>query len=295
MEEIQGRLHDYELKLMQTKEKLKEAQRERERAELLLAEAHRAAEEYRRAAQAAEQQRQTELDGTPGLPEPRDLATYDQVMETLEGNLEVLRDELRRLSDEMSHRLGEDSSRSVPGEVVASRLDHGSQRPSWTAPLAQFGSPHPESAQPKALTSIEDGNGGAGIAQTRTVPRGPSIAGRSRIGLLVTILVYLCPPVPVLIAGTSIRLIYSADPSPAVIWCLLFTVGASLAGVVLAAVILVVGQSLAGADGNARVAGCAVYTLVGIGLFVYSLVSSPSSSGAIATIARYVATTFGPL
>lgn len=307
LEEIQGRLRDYELKLMQTHEKLREAHRERERAELLLAEANRAAEEYRRAAQAAEQDRQSELDGTADLPEPRDLNTYNRVMETVEGDLGVLRDELRRLSDEMSHRLGEDSNTAVVGEVVASSLNHESLQLSRPASPEQHAPPRPEGnwsvatpalqlpPQAKALPSAADENGKADSTQSRTVPRGPSVAGRSRVGLLVTVLVCLCPPIPVLIAGTSIRLIYSARPGPAVIWSLLFTVGASLAGALLAAAVLAVGQSLAGADGDARLAGCTLYTLIGIGFFAYSLISSPGSSGALVTIARYVATAFGPL
>ncbi|MET9176979.1 hypothetical protein ABZX88_01960 [Kitasatospora aureofaciens] len=305
LEEIQGMLRGYELKLMQTQARLKEAQHEREVAERLLIETQRAAEEYRRAAEDLAQQRQASAArsaiGQSGL---RDLHTYDVAMESVDAGLEALRTELRRLSNEMSQRLVEPSDRIVSGDVVDSRVNS----PDWKLPTemnpqdldaqAEEGGPTttaiPSWSADDALPIAEEEGDDATTSDPSA--RGRSVASRSVSGFLLTALVFLLPPVPLAIAGTSIRLTYSADPLPAVIWGLLFTIAVSLVGTGIGLLLMSFGRRLAGwGREDDKTCGCFFYALLSIGLFIYSLVRSPSEGGMLVTVAHFVATTFGPL
>ncbi|MEU4497161.1 hypothetical protein AB0F96_27880 [Streptomyces sp. NPDC023998] len=123
LEEIRQDLEASEARLQQVHLKLRRAREERDRAEALLADAQRAADEFRRAAEVAREQQaggeESGSGGGIGAAGIRDLSDYDRAMQTADEELEQLSRELHRLSDNMRNGLREPGGeRVVQGEVV---------------------------------------------------------------------------------------------------------------------------------------------------------------------------------
>lgn len=289
--EIQGELQGYELKLMQVQTKLTEAQREREVAEELLIEAQRQAEEYRRAAEDLQQQRTARAveESDPERPGHRELHEYDHAMEKADEELGQLREDLRRLGDQMSQRPRESSGEHVlPGEVVGVRADDGADA-AERRPGTPDAGPE-ESAGPDRQEQQQEQGEASGAA-----PR----------GFLVTSVTYLVPPLPLTIVATAVMQMYAAEPSPAVIWSLSFTVIAGLAAVFLALFLLGMAIEVTRSPSSNRSSqqgrpsprhrnGVGFAAFVSVCLAAYCLVN-PDGFAVLGGVARFLAEYLGPL
>lgn len=310
--EIQDDLRDYELRLLQAQSRLKEAQREREVAELLLIEAQRTAEKYRKDAEKLQRDRQRGA-ATAGDSHKRaghrDLRDYDRAMEGVDDGLAELREELRRLGNQLSQRLREPSEMQVvQGEVVGStgRSSEKLQMPDG-ASIVRDDTVLPDSGQPSfsvsTAPSIQQSSQPQNLASTsredqRSAPlaKTPSTAGSGVVGFLGTCAVFLTPPLPLMIAGTSIKLLYTATSGPAVVWGLIFTVLSVLIASVLGIFFMFIGRDLAGWSLDDKMGiGCGFYFVVSISLFIYSLVRTTANGGALVAVAHFVVTALGPL
>ncbi|MFI0259834.1 hypothetical protein ACH4OW_12470 [Streptomyces sp. NPDC017056] len=111
---------------------------------------------------------------------------------------------------------------------------------------------------------------------------------------LGTALLFLLTPVPLLIVGTSIQVIYTSRPSPSTWWSLLyslvsFVVAAGIGYRVLTSALQRTSWSYAG---DRFAAGISV--LGSLALFVYSLIRDPAQAGTIGEWAHLLAETLGP-
>lgn len=300
--EIQDDLRDYELRLLQAQSRLKEAQREREVAELLLIEAQRTAEKYRKDAEDLQRDRQrgaaTARDSHKRA-EHRDLRDYDRAMEGVDDGLAELREELRRLGNQVSQRLRDPSEMQVvQGEVVGSAGGSGEKlhMPDG-AKIAPDEIVLPDSGEPSSSVSVGPSiQQSTGREDQRPLAKTRSTAGSGVVGFLGTCAVFLTPPLPLMIAGTSIKLLYTATSGPAVVWGLIFTVLSVLVASVLGIFFMFLGRELAGWSLDDKMAvGCGFYLVVSIGLFIYSLVRTTANGGALVAVAHFVVTALGPL
>lgn len=302
--EIQDELQGYELKLMQVQTKLTEAQREREVAEELLIEAQRQAEEYRRAAEDLQQQRTARAveESDPERPGRRELHEYDHAMEKADEELGQLREDLRRLGDQMSQRPRESSGEHVlPGEVVGARADaddladDGAERRPGTPDAGPEESAGPDRREQQQEQEQEQEQQQGQDEASGAAPR----------GFLVTSVTYLVPPLPLTIVATAVMQMYAAEPSPAVIWSLSFAVIAGLAAVFLALFLLGMAIEVTRSPSSNRSSqqgrpstrhrnGVGFAAFVSVCLAAYCLVN-PDGFAVLGGTARFLAEYLGPL
>ncbi|MEH0417350.1 hypothetical protein [Streptomyces sp. B21-083] len=111
----------------------------------------------------------------------------------------------------------------------------------------------------------------------------------------VTILLYLLAPVPLLVGGTSLRLVFEAEPGASIWWIMVYVVCAMIVSVAIEVIVL--NKALLrspwsfDADRYVRV----LHGLAAIGLFVYSLARPPAEAGSIGRLALDCAEVLGPL
>ncbi|MFF2195076.1 hypothetical protein [Streptomyces sp. NPDC058157] len=111
----------------------------------------------------------------------------------------------------------------------------------------------------------------------------------------ITVLLYLLAPVPLLVGGTSLQLVFEAEPGPSIWWVMAYTACAVIVGVVLEAIVL--NKALLrspwsfATDTYVRV----LHGSVAAGLFIYSLIRSPDEAGTIGRLALDCAEVLGPL
>jgi hypothetical protein len=111
----------------------------------------------------------------------------------------------------------------------------------------------------------------------------------------VTVLLYLLAPVPLLVGGTSLQLVFEADPGPSIWWVMVYTACVVIISVTIEAIML--NKALLRSpwsfdtDRYVRV----LHGLAAAGLFIYSLIRSPGEAGSIGRLALDCAELLGPL
>ncbi|MGW1836930.1 hypothetical protein [Streptomyces sp. NPDC002067] len=111
----------------------------------------------------------------------------------------------------------------------------------------------------------------------------------------VTILLYLLSPVPLLVGGTSLQLVFEAEPGPSIWWLMVYTACTVIVGVTIEVVML--NKALLrspwsfSTDTYVRV----LHGLAAAGLFIYSLIRPPGEAGSIGRLALDCAEVLGPL
>ncbi|WP_097955466.1 MULTISPECIES: hypothetical protein [Streptomyces] len=111
----------------------------------------------------------------------------------------------------------------------------------------------------------------------------------------ITVLLYLLAPVPLLVGGTSLQLVFEAEPGPSIWWVMVYTACATIVGVAIE--VFMLNKALLrspwsfNTDTHVRV----LHGLVAAGLFIYSLIRSPGEAGSIGRLALDCAEVLGPL
>ncbi|MFH8527445.1 hypothetical protein ACH4GE_03350 [Streptomyces tendae] len=111
----------------------------------------------------------------------------------------------------------------------------------------------------------------------------------------VTVLLYLLAPVPLLVGGTSLQLVFEDEPGPSIWWVIVYTACAVIVSVTIEIVML--NKALLrspwsfSTDTYVRV----LHGLAAAGLFVYSLTRPPGEAGNIGRLALDCAEVLGPL
>ncbi|MGW2522904.1 hypothetical protein ACWC09_39140 [Streptomyces sp. NPDC001617] len=219
--EMQEQLRAAELRVMKTQQMMRDAVREREKAEALLTRAQaelalrRRAEERREQEQArAEAVARTDAEtAAPAATPSEEGEQFTQFLELAEEQLGRVRDDLRLLGEEMSGPDGMPAATQVIEGQLVPHSDDG-RRPVAAKPSG--GSAQGKSSKAKASPTA---------VRTRALkPLGP--VQRFLVGLVwVLCLVLLCTPMLVV---TSIRAAYGSDAS---LWgMVLFTISAVVLG-----------------------------------------------------------------
>ncbi|MFM9447291.1 hypothetical protein [Streptomyces acidiscabies] len=111
----------------------------------------------------------------------------------------------------------------------------------------------------------------------------------------ITVLLYLLALVPLLVAGTSLQLVFEAVPGPSIWWGMAYTACAVIVSVTLEVITL--NKALLRSpwsfetDRYVRL----LHGSVAAGLFIYSLIRSPDEAGSIGRLALDCAEVLGPL
>lgn len=111
----------------------------------------------------------------------------------------------------------------------------------------------------------------------------------------VTVLLYLLAPLPLLVGGTSLQLVFEAEPGPSIWWVMVYTACVVIVSVTIEVIML--NKALLRSpwsfdtDRYVRV----LHGLAAAGLFIYSLIRSPGEAGSIGRLALDCAELLGPL
>ncbi|MFC9943738.1 hypothetical protein [Streptomyces pratensis] len=111
----------------------------------------------------------------------------------------------------------------------------------------------------------------------------------------VTVLLYLLAPMPLLVGGTSLQLIFEAEPGPSIWWVMVYTACVMIVSVTSEVIML--NKALLRSpwsfdtDTYVRV----LHGLAAAGLFTYSLIRAPDEAGSIGRLALDFAEVLGPL
>jgi hypothetical protein len=111
----------------------------------------------------------------------------------------------------------------------------------------------------------------------------------------VTVLLYLLAPVPLLVGGTSLQLVFEAEPGPSIWWIMVYTACTMIVSVTTEVIML--NKALLRSpwsfhtDTYIRI----LHGLAAAGLFIYSLFRSPDQAGSIGRLAFDCAEILGPL
>ncbi|MFF4366281.1 hypothetical protein [Streptomyces sp. NPDC001594] len=111
----------------------------------------------------------------------------------------------------------------------------------------------------------------------------------------VTVLLYLLAPVPLLVGGTSLQLVFEAEPGPSVWWLMVYTACAVMVGVALEVVLLNKALLRSPWSFSTDTYVRALHGSVAAGLFIYSLIRSPDEAGSVGRLALDCAEVLGPL
>nr|WP_163017000.1 hypothetical protein [Streptomyces chartreusis] len=273
LREVQEKLRDAESRVMRAQEKKREAERERERLEALMARTRYEAEAARRQA-------------TQPWERPDDERAFEDILASADHELSLIRSELSTLASDL--RRDEESSggdRVVSGEVVSQPTqDKGSSRAG--AEPAMAGSTAAESLP----------SPGPPAARSRSSRTTPTVRpGRVRCSLGRMFFVGAGIPMPM--AGAAIRLVYSRTPGVAVVWSILFPVAAVVLAVGVTSLLILFAR-LAYAwqkDDGTVVVSCFFHAVLGAALFVVGISLSPEAVPPLTECGRLLAEYFGPL
>jgi hypothetical protein len=269
--EFAGRLKDAELRVMQAQRMKLEAEEARGKAEALLTQAQQELALQRRA---AERGRATSVQSHASdvVRERQETEDFGQLLEQAELQLGAVRDELRLLSDEVQSHGAEDQPTVLVGETVESGTDEGGAE-SVTGGGERVGAT-------------------SGPAQQRPVrPRKP----RTPLGRAVGVVGYLAVGLPLPIAGSAIRTMYSVKTPPAVVWSVAFDVGVVVASAVVAAALYFVLAIALDWSEDPMLVGCIAHVPTGIGLFITGIVMDSGTLPQLTQVGRFVVEYLGPL
>ncbi|MFH0175504.1 hypothetical protein [Streptomyces cacaoi] len=273
LREVQEKLRDAELRVIGAQEKKREAERERERLEALVARTRYEAEAARR--QPARHWEQ-----------PDDERAFEDVLASADNELQLIRAELRTLADDLGR--GEAPSGGdgvVIGEVVPesrSTQDLAEPEPATALPV---GSPTSSTGRPVS----QAGRAGAQrLAPTVRLGRDRRYLGR---------LFFAAAALPMPMAGAAIRAVYSREPGVAVVWSILFPVAVVFLAVA-AVSLLILFARLAYAwrkDDGSVVVSCMFHAVLGIALLTVGIVLNPGTAPLLTDCGRLIAEYVGPL
>ncbi|WP_086770755.1 hypothetical protein [Streptomyces bobili] len=273
LREVQEKLRDAELRVIRAQEKKREAERERERLEALVARTRYEAEAERR-------------QPTPLWGQPDDERTFEDVLASADDELRLIRAELRTLASDFGR--GEAPSGGngvVSGEVVPE------PRPSQN--LADTG---PETALPVGSPKSSTGGSGSQAARTGSQRLAPTV----RLGLVRRYLgrvFFGAAGLPMPMAGAAIRAVYSREPGVAVVWSVLFPVAAGILAVA-AVSLLILFARLAYAwpkDDGSIALSCFFHAALGVALLAVGIFLSPATAPLLTDCGRLIAEYVGPL
>ncbi|MFJ2740536.1 hypothetical protein ACIO3O_12785 [Streptomyces sp. NPDC087440] len=111
----------------------------------------------------------------------------------------------------------------------------------------------------------------------------------------LTYVLFLLAPLPLLIGGTSLQMVFKADPGPSVWWEIVYAV--CVMGVSLYLEYRILFQALARTPwsyGTERVAAV-LHFLAAAALFIYALSRDPMNAGSVGRLALDFAEILGPL
>ncbi|MCX4527843.1 hypothetical protein OG982_19515 [Streptomyces sp. NBC_01551] len=111
----------------------------------------------------------------------------------------------------------------------------------------------------------------------------------------LTVLLYLLAPVPLLVAGTSLQLVFEADPGPSIWWAMVYTACAMAVSVTIEVIVLNKALLRSPWSFNTDTYVRVLHGLAAAGLFIYSLIRSPGEAGSIGRLALDCAEVLGPL
>lgn len=269
--EFAGRLKDAELRVMQAQRMMREAEEARGKAEALLTQAQQELALQRRA---TERERATSVQSPSSdvVRERQETEDFSQLLEQAELQLGAVRDELRLLSDEVQSGGAEDQPTVLVGETVESGADKGGA---------------------EAVTGGGERVGATSRpAQQRPVrPRKP----RTPLVRTVNVVGYLVVGLPLPIAGSAIRTMYSVKTSPAVVWSVAFDVGVVVASAVVAAALYLVLTVGLNWSEDAMFGGCIGHVVTGIGLFITGIAMDADTFPQLTEAGRLVVEYLGPL
>ncbi|GGN68954.1 hypothetical protein GCM10011579_042790 [Streptomyces albiflavescens] len=275
---------------------MREAEGERAKAEVLLAQAQ---QELARQRRAEERERASSVPSEPAdaVRDERETEQFAQLLERAEVELGAVRDELRQLSDEMKSHGAEGRATVLVGETVRGDTDEkagGNHEAALWEP-ADGG---------KRDTRIPSNSGevGAGASGRPVVGSGPAQSRPARPrkplspqGRAMAFVTFLAVGLPLPIAGSALHTMYSANPGPAVVWGLAFDLGVVVASVVVAGLIyLGLGLTLDW-TGDGMLVGCIVHVIAGSGLFITGIVMDPDTVPLLTQVGRPVVEYLGPL
>ncbi|MEW2040700.1 hypothetical protein AB0885_27130 [Streptomyces sp. NPDC005534] len=261
LREVQEKLRDAELRVMRAQEKKREAERERERLEVLLAKTHYESEEARR-------------QPTRRWGQSDDERAFEDVLASADDELRLIRAELRTLASDLG-------TGGADGEVVSAEPVPG---PRSGLDLAQTA---PGTAASPARPS------GSQASRTESQPRVRPGQDRLYLGRLF----FVAAGLPMPIAGAAIRAVYSREPGVAVVWSILFPVVALLLAVAEVSLLLFFARLAYGwqKDDGSHALSCFFHAALGIALFAVGVSLSPAAVPLLASCGRLVAEYVGPL
>ncbi|MEU6821752.1 hypothetical protein ABZ921_14060 [Streptomyces atriruber] len=111
----------------------------------------------------------------------------------------------------------------------------------------------------------------------------------------VTVLLYLLAPVPLLVGGTSLQLVFEAEPGPSLWWVMVYTACAMIGSVAIEVTMLNRALLRSPWSFNTDTYVRGLHGLAAAGLFIYSLVRPPGEAGNIGRLALDCAEVLGPL
>ncbi|MFB6438491.1 hypothetical protein ACFCVY_17180 [Streptomyces sp. NPDC056411] len=111
----------------------------------------------------------------------------------------------------------------------------------------------------------------------------------------VTVLLYLLAPVPLLVGGTSLQLVFEAEPGPSTWWVMVYTACTMIVSVSIEVIMLNKALLRSPWSFSADTYVRALHGLAAAGLFIYSLIRSPGEAGSIGRLALDCAEVLGPL
>jgi hypothetical protein len=273
LREVQEKLRDAESRVIRAQEKKREAERERERLEALMARTRYEAEAARR-------------QPTQPWARPDDERAFEDILASADHELSLIRSELSSLASD----LGKDEEpsggdRVVSGEVVSE------------SPQEQrFGKAVSNESALAGVTAAASTRRPESAARSGPQRITPTVRpGRVRCNLGRMFFVGAGLPMPM--AGAAIRLVYSRNPGVSVVWSILFPVAAVLLAVGVTSLLIFFAR-LAYAwqkDDGTVVVSCFFHTALGAALFVVGISLSPEAVPPLTECGRLIAEYLGPL